>query len=131
MSLTDPIANMLTNVRNAVRAHKETVDVPASRLIGKILDIFKNDGYIEDHRLLKDNAQGTYRIYLKYENKKSTITGLRRVSRAGLRFYSAKDKLPRVLSGLGTAVISTSKGVLSDREARKLKIGGEVICYIW
>ena len=131
MSLTDPIANMLTNIRNAGRVHKETVDVPASRLIGKILEIFKTDGYIEDYRLLKDNVQGTYRIYLKYEKKKPVIMGLRRVSRAGLRTYTGKDKLPRVLNGLGTAVISTSKGVLTDREARKLKIGGEVICQIW
>ncbi len=131
MSLSDPIANMLTSIRNAARTHKETVDVPASRLIGKILEIFKNDGYIEDCRLLKDTTQGTYRIYLKYENKKPVIMGLRRVSRAGLRAYSSKDKLPRVLNGLGTAVISTSKGVLTDREARKLKIGGEVICQIW
>lgn len=114
-----------------MRASKETVDVPASRLIGKILDIFKSDGYIDDHRLLKNNPQGTFRIYLKYENKKPAILGLRRVSRAGLRVYAAKDRLPRVLNGLGTAVISTSKGVLTDREARKLKIGGEVICYIW
>jgi len=131
MSLSDPIANMLTNVRNAVRTRKETVDVRASNLIGKILEIFKTDGYIDDYRLLKDTTQGTFRIYLKYENKKPTITGLRRVSRVGLRHYAAKDKLPRVLSGLGTAVITTSKGVLTDREARKLKIGGEVICYIW
>jgi len=131
MSLSDPIANMLTNIRNAVRVHKETVDVPASRMTGKILEIFKNDGYVEDVRLLKDNAQGTYRVYLKYENKKSAIMGLRRVSKPGIRVYSAKDKLPRVLNGLGTAVISTSKGVLTDREARKLKIGGEVICHIW
>ena len=131
MSLSDPIANMLTIVRNALRANKETVDVPASRLLGKILEIFKNDGYIDDYRLLKNNTQGTFRIYLKYENRKPAIMGLRRISRAGLRFYTAKDKLPRVLNGLGTAVISTSKGVLTDREARKLKIGGEVICYIW
>ena len=131
MSLSDPIANMLTNIRNSARVNKETVDVPASRLVGKILEIFKNDGYIEDFRLLKDTAQGTYRIYLKYENKKSAIMGLRRVSKPGIRIYSAKDKLPRVLNGLGTAVVSTSKGVLTDREARKLKIGGEVICHIW
>ena len=127
MSLSDPIANMLTNIRNAVRTKKETVDVPASKLTGKILDIFKKDGYIDDHRLLKNNIQGTFRIYLKYENKKPAIIGLRRISRTGLRFYAEKDKLPRVLNGLGTAVITTSKGVLTDREARKLKIGGEVI----
>ena len=131
MSLSDPIANMLTVVRNALQANKETVDVPASNLVGKILEIFKNDGYVEDFRLLKNNAQGTYRIFLKYDNKKPAIMGLRRISKSGLRVYAAGDKLPRVLNGFGTAVISTSKGVISDRQARKLKIGGEVICYIW
>jgi small subunit ribosomal protein S8 len=131
MSLSDPIANMLTNLRNAIRAYKETVDVPSSRLSGKILEIFKGDGYIDDYRLLKTNAQGTYRIYLKYENKKSAISGLRRISRPGLRVYADKETLPRVLRGLGTAVVSTSRGVLSDREARKLKVGGEVLCFIW
>jgi small subunit ribosomal protein S8 len=131
MSLTDPIANMLTSIRNAIQAKKETVDIPASRLIGKILEIFKTDGYIEDVRLLKDNAQGTYKVYLKYENKKSAIIGLRKISKSGLRVYARGDKIPRVLNGLGTAVLSTSKGVVTDREARKLKVGGEVLCYIW
>jgi small subunit ribosomal protein S8 len=131
MSLSDPIANMLTMIRNAFRAKKDTVDIPASKLIGKILEIFKTDGYIEDYRLLKDNTQGSYKIYLKYENKKSAIIGLRRISRSGLRKYVAKDAIPRVLNGLGTAVISTSKGVITDREARKSGLGGEVICYIW
>ena len=132
MSLTDPIANMLTSVRNALQARKETVDVPASKLIGRILDILKSDGYIEDFRLLKDNIQGTYKIYLKYEkNKKPSIMGLRKISKPGLRIYVPQEDLPRVLNGLGTAVISTSKGVLTDREARKLKVGGEVLCHIW
>ena len=131
MSLNDPISNFLTIIRNGSRVRKETVDVPASRMVGRILEIFKNDGYIEDFRLLKDSAQGNYKIYLKYDNKKSAIMGLKRISRAGLRLYNATTELPRVLNGLGTAVVSTSKGVISDREARKLKIGGEVICYIW
>lgn len=131
MSLSDPIANFLTIIRNAVRARKETVDVPASRMGEKILKIFKEDGYIEDFRLLKNNAQGTFKIYLRYESKRPSITGLRRVSRPGLRFYAKGDRLPRVLNGLGTAVISTSKGVMRDREARRLKVGGEVICYVW
>ncbi len=132
MSLTDPIANMLTCVRNAMQVSKETVDVPASKLIGRVLEIFKKDGYIEDFRLLKDNVQGTYKIYLKYEkNKKPSIIGLRRISKPGLRIYVPQDDVPRVLNGLGTAVISTSKGVLTDREARRLKVGGEVICHVW
>jgi len=131
MSLSDPIASMLTMVRNAIQAQKPTVDVPASKLTGRILEIFKRDGYIEDFRLLKNNAQGTYKIYLKYEGKKPAVIGIKRVSRPGLRVYTERDNIPRVLNGLGTAVISTSKGVLSDREAKKLGVGGEVICYIW
>ena len=132
MSLSDPIANLLTNIRNAIQAHQETVDVPASKLATKILELFKKDGYIEDFRLLKSNAQGTLKVYLKYEkNKRSSIIGLKRVSTPGLRIYTKRGEVPRVLNGLGTAVISTSKGILADREARKLKLGGEVICYIW
>jgi small subunit ribosomal protein S8 len=131
MSLTDPIANMLTIIRNGIQAKMETVDVPASKLCGKILEIFKNDGYIEDFRMLKNNVQGTYKIYLKYDNKESAILGLKRISKSGLRVYCERNKIPRVLNGLGTAVISTSKGVMTDREARKSAVGGEVICYIW
>lgn len=129
--LNDPISCLLTNIRNAIMVRKETVDVPASRLNGRILDIFKNDGYIEDYRLMKDSVQGTFKVYLKYENKKPSIIGLKRVSKPGCRVYSDRTEIPRVINGMGTAVISTSKGVLNDREARKLKIGGEVICYIW
>ncbi|MCR4336577.1 MAG: 30S ribosomal protein S8 [Candidatus Omnitrophica bacterium] len=131
MSLTDPIADMLTSVRNALQANKETVDVPASKLIGHILEIFKAAGYVEDFRSLKTNTQGTFKIYLKYADKKSAIIGLKRISKPGLRVYAARNRVPRVLNGLGTAVISTSKGVLDDRQARKLNVGGEVICYIW
>ena len=131
MSLTDPVSNLLTNIRNAIQAKKETVDVPASNLSGRILEIFKTDGYIEDFRLMKSNAQGTFKVYLKYNNKKPVIIGLSRVSKPGLRVYANRLKIPRVLNGLGTAVISTSKGVVTDREARKLKVGGEVICHIW
>lgn len=131
MSLSDPIANSLTNIRNATQARKETVDIPASKLVERIVQIFKDDGYIEDYRLLKNNTQGTLKVYLKYENKKPSISGLKRISRPGLRIYSEYNKLPRVLNGLGTAIISTSKGVMCDREARKLKVGGEVVCYIW
>lgn len=132
MSLTDPIADFLAKLHNAVHAQKETVDIPASKLIEKILQLFKNDGYIENFRLLKDNRQGILKVYLRYEKGyKSAIMGLRRVSRPGLRIYARKDNVPRVLNGLGTAVISTSKGVLTDREARKLRLGGEVLCFIW
>ena len=131
MSLNDPISNLLTIIRNGACVNKETVDIPASKLMGRILEIFKADGYIEDFRLMKDSVQGSYKVYLKYENKESVIIGLKRISRPGLRVYAQSDKVPRVLNGLGTAVISTSKGVVSDREARKMKIGGEVLCYVW
>lgn len=131
MSLHDPISNLLTNIRNAIQAGKETVDIPASKLGGRILDIFKEEGYIEDFRLMKDNVQGTYKVYLKYEERKPSIIGIKRISRPGLRVYKGQNELPRVLNGLGTAVISTSKGVMNDRDARKQKIGGEILCYIW
>jgi small subunit ribosomal protein S8 len=131
MAVSDPIANMLTIIRNAQRVRKDTVDVPASMLLEKILVIFKQDGYIEDFRLLKDNKQGVLKVYLKYENKKPVISGIKRISKSGLRIYAGVTEIPKVLNGLGTAVISTSKGVVNDREARKLKIGGEVLCYIW
>lgn len=131
MSFNDPISNLLTIIRNGIQARKETVDIPASKMNDKILEIFKADGYIEDFRLMKDNAQGSYKVYLRYGGKKPAILGLRRISRPGLRVYKRNDDLPRVLNGMGTAVISTSKGVVTDREARKLKLGGEILCYIW
>lgn len=132
MSLTDPISNLLCCIRNAVSVKKETVDVPASKMGQRILEILKGDGYIEDFRLLKNNAQGTFKVYLRYvESKKPAIIGLRRVSRPGRRVYVGHKEVPRVLNGLGTAVISSSKGVVSDREARKLKTGGEVLCFVW
>ncbi len=132
MSLTDPISNLITNIRNAARARKETVDVPASKISQKILEICKGDGYIEDFRLLKDNKQGILKIYLKYEkDRKSVIRGLKRISKPGLRIYVERQRVPRVLNGLGVAIISTSKGVMTDREARKQKIGGELICEVW
>ncbi len=132
MSLTDPISNLISNVKNAVRAKKETVDLPASKLSQKILEICKVEGYIEDVRLLKDNKQGTLKVYLRYlKNKKSAIIDFKRVSKPGLRVYAECDQLPRVLNGLGIAIISTSRGVVTDKEARKHKIGGEVLCSIW
>ena len=131
MSVSDPIADTLTILRNASNAHKESAEFPASKLLERMMAIFKNDGYIEDFRLLKDDKQGILKVYLKYENSKPLILGLKRVSRPGLRVYTDNDRIPRVLNGLGTAVISSSKGLISDREARKLKIGGEVLCYIW
>ena len=132
MSLSDPISNMLTSLRNASQVRKESVDLPASKISEKILGIFKDAGYIEDYRLLKDDKQGVLKVYLKYlNNRQSAITGLKRISKPGLRIYAKSTELPKVLSGLGTAIVSTSKGVLSDREARQLKVGGEVLCHIW
>jgi small subunit ribosomal protein S8 len=131
MSVSDPIADSLTVIRNATHARKETVEFPASKLLERMMAIFKRDGYIEDFRLLKDNKQGVLKVYLKYENNKPLIMGIKRISRPGLRMYADKTRIPKVLNGLGTAVISTSKGLISDREARKLKVGGEVVCYIW
>lgn len=131
MSVSDPIADTLTIIRNASNARKETVEFPASKLLENMLAIFKNDGYIEDFRLLKDNKQGILKVYLKYENTKPVIIGLKRISRPGLRLFADNGSIPKVLNGLGTAVISSSKGLVTDRQARKLKIGGEVLCYIW
>lgn len=131
MSVSDPIADTLTIVRNASNAHHETVEFPASKLLERMMAIFKTDGYIEDYRLLKDNKQGLLKVYLKYENTKPLIIGIKRISRPGLRVYTDNNRIPRVLNGLGTAIISSSKGLVTDREARKLKIGGEILCYIW
>ncbi len=131
MPVSDSIANMLTIIRNAINVRKDTVDIPASKLNEQILAIMKKDQYIEDVRLLKDNKQGVLKVYLKYAGKKSAISGLKRISKPGLRVYAQNDEIPRVLSGLGTAIISSSKGIIDDKQARQLNIGGEVLCYVW
>ena len=132
MSMTDPIADMLTRVRNANSASKETVAMPASNKLVEIARILKEEGYIINYEVLENKPVGTLEITLKYGKKKEKIIrGLKRISKPGLRVYAGKDDLPRVLGGLGTAVISTSQGVMTDRDARKAGIGGEVIAYIW
>lgn len=131
MSFNDPIANMLTLVRNAARAHKEKVDIPNSKTLTAIAEIMKKEGYIDNFRIVKDNKQGILRIYLRYIKKKSVIVDLKRVSRPGLRIYSGSKKIPRVLRGRGTAILTTSKGLMTDTQARQERIGGEVLCYIW
>lgn len=131
MSLTDPIANTFTLIRNASRARHESVDVPSSRMVKALADILKQDGYIENYRHSEDGKQGVVRIYLRYHNKESVITNLKRVSRPGFRVYANKDEIPYVLRGRGMAMISTSKGVLTDKQARELRVGGEVIGYVW
>ena len=132
MSMTDPVADMLTRIRNANNAFHEKVDIPASKLKMEIVKILKKEGYIKNYKYIEDRKQGIIRVYLKYgDNKEKVITQLVRVSKPGLRVYSRANKIPKVLGGLGTAIISTSKGVLTDKESRKLNVGGEVICYVW
>ncbi len=132
MHITDPIADMLTRIRNANDARHETVDVPASNMKKAIADILVNEGYVKSAEYIDDGVQGVIRITLKYaENKQKVLTGLRRVSKPGLRTYASKDDLPKVLKGLGIAIISTSKGVMTDKEARRQNVGGEVLAFIW
>jgi small subunit ribosomal protein S8 len=132
MSMTDPIADMLTRVRNANSAAKDKVAIPTSNKLVEIARILKEEGYIIDYQVIEGEPRATLEIILKYGPKKEkTIRGLKRISKPGLRVYAGKDDLPRVLGGLGTAVISTSKGMMTDRDARKAGVGGEVIAYIW
>ncbi len=132
MHITDPIADLLTRIRNANSAKHETVDIPASNMKKAIAKILLDEGYIKGYQVIDDSKQGIIRVTLKYgENKQKVITGLKRVSRPGLRIYAGADELPRVLKGLGIAIISTSKGIMTDKEARKANIGGEVLAFVW
>lgn len=131
MHITDPVADMLTRIRNANTAKHPTVEIPASNMKKAIANILLEEGYIKNFQLLDGNTQGVIKITLKYNGKERAITGLRRVSKPGLRVYAGADELPKVLNGLGIAIISTSKGVMTDREARKLHVGGEVLAYVW
>lgn len=130
--LTDPIADMLTRVRNASRAEHEKVDLPSSKLKLKIAGILKDEGFIRNFRLIEDRRQGTLRVYLKYgAGNEQMISGMVRVSTPGRRVYVTADKIPSILGGMGLAILSTSKGVMTDRESRKLKIGGELLALVW
>ena len=132
MQITDVIADMLTRIRNAGTAKHESVDVPASNVKNAIAQILVDEGYVKEVQIIDDGKQGVIRLYLKYtENKKPVISGIKRISKPGLRIYASKDELPKVLGGLGVAVISTSKGIMTDKKARNLGIGGEVMAYIW
>ncbi|MBR3281352.1 MAG: 30S ribosomal protein S8 [Clostridia bacterium] len=131
MNITDPIADMLTRIRNANAQRHETVDVPASKLKKSIAEILLEEGYIKSFEEIEDNSQGIIRITLKYVNKQKVISGLKRISKPGLRVYAKQDELPKVLGGLGIALISTSKGIMTDKKAREEGIGGEVLAYIW
>lgn len=132
MQITDPVADMLTRIRNANTAKHESVDVPASNLKKAIAKILLDEGYIKSYEVVEDGTQGVIRIQLKYlAGKEKVISGLRRVSKPGLRVYAGADELPRVLKGLGIAIISTSKGVMTDKQARKEHVGGEVLAFVW
>lgn len=132
MQITDPIADMLTRIRNAGMARHDTVDVPASKMKTSIAKVLLAEGYIKSFQLIDDGTQGVIRITLKYlPGKEKAITGLRRVSKPGLRVYAGAEELPRVLKGLGIAIISTSKGIMTDRQARKEHVGGEVLAFVW
>ena len=133
MHITDPIADMLTRIRNANNAKHDTVDVPASNMKKSIAQILLDEGYIKNYQLIDDGTQGVIRITLKYSlpNKEKVITGLRRVSKPGLRVYAGADELPRVIKGLGIAIVSTSKGVMTDKAARAAHVGGEVLAFGW
>ena len=132
MQITDPVADMLTRIRNANTAKHESVDVPASNLKKAIAKILLDEGYIKSYEVVEDGTQGVIRIQLKYlAGKEKVISGLRRVSKPGLRVYAGADELPRVLKGLGIAIISTSKGVMTDKRARKENVGGEVLAFVW
>ncbi len=132
MAMTDPIADMLTRVRNANSVYHDKVEIPGSKIKRAIAEVLKNEGFIKDYTFTEDNKQGVITIKLKYgPEREKVITGLKRISRPGLRHYAKHSELPRVLGGLGIAIISTSKGIMSDKEARKKGLGGEVIAYIW
>ena len=131
MNITDPIADMLTRIRNANAQRHETVDVPASKMKKAIAEILLDEGYVKSFEEIEDNSQGILRITLKYVNKQKVISGLRRISKPGLRVYANKEELPQVLGGLGIAFISTSIGLMTDNKARQEGIGGEVLAYIW
>ena len=132
MSMSDPLADMLTRIRNAGMVRYEKVDVPMSSLKVGVAKVLRDEGYIKDYQIVEDNKQGTLRIELKYgPNNERVISGIRRVSKPGLRQYVKADDIPKVMSGLGISILSTSKGIITDREARRLHIGGEILCEAW
>lgn len=132
MQITDTVADLLTRIRNASSSHHDVVDIPASKVKRSIVKILLDEGYIKDFSEIDDNKQGILRVVLKYnENKKPVITGLKRVSKPGLRIYKNVEDMPKVMKGLGIAIISTSKGIMTDRDARRNNVGGEVMAFIW
>ena len=132
MVMTDPIADLLTRIRNANSVYHDKVDIPSSKIKQAIALILKSEGFIKDFEMVKDDKQGILRVSLKYgPNREKIITGIKRISKPGLRVYAKQDQMPRVLSGLGIAVVSTSKGIMTDKQARRDGLGGEVIAYVW
>ncbi len=133
MTMSDPIADMLTRIRNANTAKHDTVDVPASKMKIAIADILQNEGYIKKYNIVEDGTFKTIHITLKYgaDKNEKVISGLKRISKPGLRVYANSNDMPKVLGGLGVAIVSTNKGVITDKEARKLGVGGEVLCFVW
>lgn len=132
MVMTDPIADMLTRIRNANAVRHESLEIPASKIKKDIAEILKREGFVRDAEVIDDNKQGIIRIFLKYgANDERVITGLKRISKPGLRVYAKSNEIPRVLGGLGIAIISTSQGVMTDKEARQQQVGGEVLAYVW
>lgn len=132
MSMTDPIADMLTRIRNALTASFSTVDIPSSRLKIDIAKVLKSEGFIKNFKVTEDQKQGVMRIYFKFDDKgDSIISGLKRISKPGCRMYSKGDRIPQVLNGYGITILSTSRGIMTDKQARKMGIGGEIICSIW
>lgn len=129
--MTDPIADMLTRIRNALTAKHETVEIPGSNMKRAIADILLKEGYVKDVQYVDDNLSGKIVVSLKYSEGKSVISGLKRVSKPGLRHYAGAEKMPKVLGGLGTAIVSTSKGIMTDKQAKAANVGGEVLCFIW
>lgn len=131
MAVTDPISDFLTRIRNASKAKKLRVDIPSSNMKKGLAEILKQQKFIDDYSIIEDSKQNILRIDLKYNNGLPAINGLRKISKPGLRIYRSADQLPRVLNGLGISIISTSKGLLTDKDARKESVGGEIICHIW
>ena len=131
-SMTDPVADFLTRIRNANTVHHDKIEAPASNLKKSIALVLKEEGFVRDFEYIEDGKQGILRVYLKYgPEKERVITGVKRISKPGLRVYARKDSIPKVLGGLGIAIISTPKGIITDKQARRLGVGGEVLCYVW
>ncbi|SEP26313.1 MULTISPECIES: 30S ribosomal protein S8 [Propionispora] len=132
MVMTDPIADMLTRLRNANSVYHDKVEIPASKIKQAVAEILKSEGFIKDFEVIKDDKQGVLRVSLKYgPNREKVITGIKRISKPGLRVYAKRDQLPRVLGGLGIAIVSTSQGIMTDKQARRDGLGGEVLAYVW